>query len=173
MIYFILAAELNRVKIGYTDRNPELRLKELQTATPSELEIIHVIEGNPSLEIELQKQFFAHRVHNEWFRYHEDIKSFIEADISKNSKTFSLGQLLEARRKAMGLSQTDMAKILGVGQAAVSKYELNDGLLVNRKPKDAYDFLKVYGFKHEEIIPILQDTFSEYAFIFQGSGQNA
>jgi hypothetical protein len=53
MVYFIAAKDgstVVSVKIGFTKRHPEERLRALQTASPFRLELISVFDGDAGLE---------------------------------------------------------------------------------------------------------------------------
>ena len=75
-IYFILAKEVNRVKIGKSDRI-KLRLENLQTSSPVKLELLHSFKDIDSKEIELHEMFDKYMVIGEWFEYCEEIKQYI------------------------------------------------------------------------------------------------
>ena len=68
-LYLILARELDRVKIGLSE-NPELRLKQLQTGSPSKLDLFAFKPSkNASIqERELHEQYKEKIVHGEWFQ---------------------------------------------------------------------------------------------------------
>lgn len=77
MIYFIKYGE-DRVKIGYTSRNVEKRLYELQQEAPNmSLKILETIEGDKKKEAELHDKFRSICVGNEYFKYSDEIISFI------------------------------------------------------------------------------------------------
>lgn len=81
MIYFLLAPELNRVKIGYTKNQSTLntRIKSLQTGCPDEIKLLQTIPGGIQKEKQLHKDFEAHNQTGEWFDYCEEIQDFISA----------------------------------------------------------------------------------------------
>jgi hypothetical protein len=66
-IYFVLADEVDRVKIGYTNGVPEFRVEHMRTGSPVELAIARVIYGHRTLERELHAHFRDRRVNREWF----------------------------------------------------------------------------------------------------------
>ena len=77
MVYFILNADLNHIKIGYS-KNPEQRLKQLQTSSSNKLEIYFQTNGEFSLETYLHKKYHNYHIINEWYVFNEEIKDFIE-----------------------------------------------------------------------------------------------
>jgi len=74
-VYFIKAGDF--IKIGYSEKSPERRLKEMQTASPLKLEIIVTLKGNRNKEKELHCKFRHLREQGEWFRAAEELKNFI------------------------------------------------------------------------------------------------
>lgn len=69
MIYFLLATELDAVKIGHTSREPVKRAREIQAQCPCELSLLRVAEGDEYAEARLHALFADHWVRGEWFRY--------------------------------------------------------------------------------------------------------
>jgi hypothetical protein len=65
--YFIRAVHpIARIKIG-TARNPARRLSELQTSSPTPLELLKVIPGGRAMEAAWHRRFDDLRRHLEWF----------------------------------------------------------------------------------------------------------
>lgn len=67
---YILYARRNRLfKIGMTRRDPEKRLKDLQTGMPDQLVFVFLIQAKypEALENELHIQFADKRLNGEWF----------------------------------------------------------------------------------------------------------
>lgn len=77
-VYFIANREQNAVKIGYS-ASPSARLSNLQTSTPSKLELLATIEGDMQTERQLHHRFAEYRVSGEWFRLADDLVEFIES----------------------------------------------------------------------------------------------
>jgi hypothetical protein len=73
--YFIQAISGGLIKIGYTSKDPALRLRDLQTGSPHELRVIATIPGN--VERQLHVQFQEFRRHGEWFQPHADLVAYI------------------------------------------------------------------------------------------------
>lgn len=77
-VYFILDRELDRVKIGYTRKDPNKRLKQLQTGSSSKLELLYYVEANGfNTERHLHRLFDADRCCGEFFNYSYHIKHWI------------------------------------------------------------------------------------------------
>lgn len=68
MIYFIQPENGGLIKIGYTSKEPESRLRELQTGCHEKLIILATEEGSEVDESNLHLQFKSLRVRGEWFR---------------------------------------------------------------------------------------------------------
>lgn len=58
---------LQIVKIGFTARRPEQRLRDLQCGSPVTLELHAFFEGGATLEQALHETFAPLRMHGEWF----------------------------------------------------------------------------------------------------------
>jgi hypothetical protein len=65
-VYFILNEDLMHMKIGYS-KEPNNRLKTLQTATSSKLKLLFALGGSKKLETLLHKEFSLSNIRNEWF----------------------------------------------------------------------------------------------------------
>lgn len=66
-VYFIASPETGRVKIGYTSKSPETRLKNLQTGSPTELKLMCFQPGTRDDEQRLHELLAEFRLHGEWF----------------------------------------------------------------------------------------------------------
>lgn len=75
-IYFISNGE--SVKIGFS-KDPEKRLKNLQTANPVELKLLYFEKGNSNIESRLHKLFSKDRIQGEWFNFSDEILEFIDS----------------------------------------------------------------------------------------------
>lgn len=76
-IYFIEMEGLNLLKIGFTERDPKDRLRELQTANPHKLNLLHVMDGGLNQEAELHQSFDHLREQGEWFRFTPELQAFL------------------------------------------------------------------------------------------------
>jgi len=65
-VYFIRCKETGRVKIGWTTK-PSMRLKALQTCSPTDLELVKIQPGTKQDEWQLHIRFAAHHIRGEWF----------------------------------------------------------------------------------------------------------
>lgn len=75
-VYFVADRTQNAVKIGYS-ASPQARLSNLQTSTPSKLELLAVIEGDLQTERHLHKRFADYRLTGEWFSLTPELATFI------------------------------------------------------------------------------------------------
>lgn len=85
-VYFILASEVNRVKIGFSD-NIRGRLSGIQSGSPCKLYLIGVAEGSKLLEQVLHEKFEPFRFHGEWFKYSDSIQDFLMQYVEMNMLT--------------------------------------------------------------------------------------
>lgn len=77
-IYFVLSKELNRIKIGHTQRRDiDKRIKAIQGQSPSILVLMAIMSGSVADELILHKRFAAYHSHNEWFEASDEILDFI------------------------------------------------------------------------------------------------
>jgi len=75
-VYFIYAAEINRVKIG-TSNDPEMRLYALSKQAPCEYTIIGLTQGDYDVEQAIHERFAQYRVYGEWFTYSPEIADYV------------------------------------------------------------------------------------------------
>lgn len=80
-VYFIQAEANGFIKIGWTDKHPSYRFRELQTAAPCTLVPLGAIRGHRRLEWDLHNRFGHIRSHGEWFRPETDLLAFIEKKV--------------------------------------------------------------------------------------------
>lgn len=91
MIYFIEGNEA--VKIGYTGGDPLSRLRSLQTASPSELRLVAVMDGTPRDEGALHAKFHHLHLRGEWFRPADDLADFV----ATHARLTGISRLLQRR----------------------------------------------------------------------------
>ncbi len=79
VVYFIEAVHADRIKIGFTTKDPRERLQSLQTAAPFELRLVASFRGSYGIELYLHRKYSRWRIlpTAEWFTYSEDIQSLI------------------------------------------------------------------------------------------------
>lgn len=77
MVYFIEAVGAGLVKIGFTDGNPEDRLKQLQTGCPHALRLRAAMHGDLNREKAMHQQFAHLRESGEWFRLTLEVEAYI------------------------------------------------------------------------------------------------
>lgn len=76
-IYFVQAVDGGPIKIGFS-RNPEHRLRGLQTGSPKELRIIALIPNKTrQLEREFHQHLAEHRMSGEWFEDHNEVYKIV------------------------------------------------------------------------------------------------
>lgn len=86
-IYFIEAVGSERVKIGFTTKDPTVRLHDLQTASPYPLSLLVHLGGNLKVEHELHRVFRRDRImpKAEWFHATPALRGFIARAIRTGS----------------------------------------------------------------------------------------
>jgi hypothetical protein len=76
-IYFIAAGN-NAIKIGFTSRDPYIRMNALQVSYYEEFILLGVMLGNKRFETKLHREFKHLRIRGEWFRPTGELLSFIQ-----------------------------------------------------------------------------------------------
>ena len=82
-------------KIGFTNRNAERRLSDLQTACPCALEIIATLEGSEDQEKELHRLMWKYRTNggDEWFEFDKaTLERIISYDFRLNEHKGSINR---------------------------------------------------------------------------------
>lgn len=78
MIYFIEGRHTGLIKVGFTEHDPKVRLRDLQTGSPDTLSLIGVVDGDQKLERELHDSFVLFWHHGEWFEPCYEIRTYLE-----------------------------------------------------------------------------------------------
>lgn len=76
-LYFIRNETTGNVKIGIS-KDPEARLRSLQTGSDATLTIMDTFPGNKWCEASLHDEFKALHVRGEWFRFGPELQEFFE-----------------------------------------------------------------------------------------------
>lgn len=76
-VYFIQEENDGLIKIGYS-RNPNRRLKSLQTNNPRKLRILKVIDGEMCRETYLHHRCSKFNASGEWFHPHPELIDYID-----------------------------------------------------------------------------------------------
>lgn len=95
-VYFAWQAAAGMVKIGYS-KNPDKRVKALQTGSPESVEIVFSIPGTMAQEKRLHRLLGSDRHRNEWFKPTEKM-----SEIANDVQQIGLKRALEKHERAMG-----------------------------------------------------------------------
>lgn len=87
-VYFVLAEEVKRIKIGFTFTGMDVRLANLQGQSPCVLSVLACIPGDLTDEKDLHKRFEHQHSHHEWFNDCAEIRAYI--DLIVQSKSFEV-----------------------------------------------------------------------------------
>jgi transcriptional regulator with XRE-family HTH domain len=144
-VYFLQADSDGPVKIGWAANNVNGRIKQFQTGHFMDLRLIREIpEADRLDEAALHRFFSQERIRGEWFQYSDAMLSVTlddararrmpkrepeayEAAILRGMRSLRLGMENEAirgARKAAGLTQAQLAELVGVGQPFVAQIEV-------------------------------------------------
>jgi hypothetical protein len=72
--YVVRAGQTDAVKIGHAE-NVHARVGELQIANHEKLRILRIVRGN--VETEMHRHFAERRIHGEWFRFCEEMLTWL------------------------------------------------------------------------------------------------
>lgn len=76
-VYFAQVAGNGPIKIGFTRKCLEMKLRRLRWACPYPLVILATMDGTAPEEKRLHARFGAHRIHGEWFHPSPVLLAFI------------------------------------------------------------------------------------------------
>ena len=108
--YAMLSGEA--VKIGYST-NPRARASQVRCNTPADVDLVGYIPGTVEDERAIHARLSEWRISGEWFRLEGNVADFVES---------VRGKCIAVDRKWRAVTQTDLAKALGVTQGAVSQW---------------------------------------------------
>lgn len=127
-VYFIQDA-IGNVKIGRA-KDVKQRLAALQTAHAEELKILRVLDGGPVEEWECQHAFRELRIRGEWFRFHDEMLSFVPvgkdkiALLREGGRSEAADSLVDFVRGAVRrspLKQREIAELMGYKPAQLAR----------------------------------------------------
>lgn len=90
MIYYIACTATERMKIGYTRGEPEVRLKQLQTGSAAALRLVACHQGSPTSEKELHERFATDRIRGEWFKMSDALLEHVSLIIWFSATEFAV-----------------------------------------------------------------------------------
>lgn len=165
MIYFISAKEANKIKIGFTN-NIKKRFSQLQVASPNELQLLLLIEGDEKLEKELHKKFKECRTGGEWFEHTNEISNFIsesktidksyQYSYQKRNTNFNEETESQMRniRRQKNMTYKEVAELLNIKPPSVQEMENNE-IKKTISLNGLIKFGKAMGYKFEyRFVPI-------------------
>lgn len=102
MIYFVLAATTDLIKVGVTSQSVQSRISALQTACPFDLVLLGTVDGGEVQEAAIHRCWAEHHERGEWFRATDEtlraiaarttLKRYDAADFDQNTRTI-LGKI--------------------------------------------------------------------------------
>jgi len=130
-VYFLRCGDF--VKIGYS-ATPDVRVRDLSNATPYQVELIGLHPGSKRHEFALHKYFsnLRHSDKREWFILTDGIRDVaangFPPDLHVTALCLTPESMASARhvlraRTSLGLSQSQLAREMGVDQTTVSLWE--------------------------------------------------
>ena len=157
MIYFIRQSDY--VKIGYAS-DVRTRLSDLQVASPYDLSVLFMMEGDYDKEKELHDRFVKDKIRGEWYILSEDIREYIEKNRSQDLRydeglvsDEDIDGSVQTRyiRNQNKLNLRQMGELLGVTPQSVREAESRElqgtiSISALRKYGDALGYDLVYKF---------------------------
>lgn len=136
MIYFIQSPDKS-IKIGFTNKDPNARLKSLQTGSHYKLILLGVIPGNRNLEIKLHNRFKNSHIRGEWYKSSDRLIKFINKNalpyIKVNYKSnnddleLCLGKAIRTLRIQKMMYRETLCILAGVSMNALRHLETGKG----------------------------------------------
>lgn len=106
-VYFILATESKRIKIGYTEWKPESRMGSLQVGMPEKLELLGWMEGSRADEATIQRQFAHLQSVGEWFDDNADLRAFIDDKTQRRTMPHNAAHVVATRGRGRSESESE------------------------------------------------------------------
>lgn len=79
MVYLFADADNKYMKIGFSAKTPEARLKAVRTETKLDLRIMYVVLGSLGTEKYMHKRFSKYHIKREWFKYNDEIAKYFDS----------------------------------------------------------------------------------------------
>jgi hypothetical protein len=83
-VYFAQGSPADRIKIGVSG-DVARRLRGLQAENPGRVEILLTIDGDRATEKWLHERFGHLRLHNEWFRFADELEVYLDMIANESS----------------------------------------------------------------------------------------
>lgn len=127
-VYFIQEEGTHKIKIGFSEKHPNGRLKDFKTGNSNKLNLLGYIEGTYEDESNLHREFYEERGNGEWFepspRLNDRIKELLEEsleekksgieDLNKENEDIVEGEWKDGKQNGHGtLTFPDGQKYLG------------------------------------------------------------
>lgn len=110
------------VKIGWS-KNPRRRITKMSTDSPHPCLLVGCTPGSKADEAAAHELLNAHHSHREWYRYEGAVIEFVASLPPPPALEGRKRNALQAARRDGGSTQQDLAKLLGVTQSTLSRWE--------------------------------------------------
>ena len=161
MIYLI-SHENQFLKIGYT-KNINKRLSQLQVSSPVKLEVLHLIDGDVTIEKKLHVLFKNLRISGEWFKFDSSI---LEYFADKECLLWKHGFTSEEKIPVIGIIRhhrlnnnmsldtlSDMYGCTSQSMHEIEKREMQGSLTLGILYKIAKLFNKKFEYRFTNLLP--------------------
>jgi len=102
------------VKIGYSEKDPERRIKSMATGSPCILELVAITSGGRSGEKKIHRALATHCCHGEWFEANDTVLEAIGLfdDIFVNALArLATGELPETESEQISRIRADLVRV--------------------------------------------------------------
>lgn len=101
-VYVALARAAGAFKVGFAERDPEQRVRDLTTGSPEPLEFVEAIEAEKSLESTIHAALRAYAVHGEWFTICDGSSAVLDAWFTRAPRVAHAGKAEGKGREGNG-----------------------------------------------------------------------
>lgn len=159
MIYLISHSN-QYLKIGYS-KNINKRICQLQVSSPVKLELLHLIDGDVSLEKELHLLFKDFRTNGEWFYYSDEILNYFKdkkcllwREGYSPYKKREVSGIIKQERLNKKMSLASLGELYGCTAQSIKEIEtreINGTITINLMHKIAKLFNKKFEYRFVNI----------------------
>jgi hypothetical protein len=137
MIYFIVGGKF--CKIGFS-KDPNTRLKELQTACPYKLKVVATMPGCFATELALHSVFSDQRTHGEWFHFTGNLKRAVRALVDVSGPHYPVTTikqlLLASQHLSVRQASNRQSATSGLNRRLRRLYEAGEAISLTRKQQN-------------------------------------
>lgn len=122
MIYFLQSDHDGPIKIGYSKRDINRRLRRIQATSPYQLSLLAITYGGLDDEAKLHKRFKKLNIHHEWFNPESELLEYI-ALLNKplDIETFELKEVVNLKDHLQEIEKKYISRALTKTDGSITK----------------------------------------------------